>query len=64
MGKNMLDYIAMGLVFVGALNWGLVGMFDWNLVGYIFGSWFVVERIVYTVVGLSGVYGMVRYFSE
>ena len=50
-----VHWIAAILVFVGALNWGLVGLFDFNLVSWIFGNWPVVERIVYVLVGLAGI---------
>ncbi|MBI2484600.1 DUF378 domain-containing protein [Candidatus Uhrbacteria bacterium] len=42
------------LVFVGAINWGLVGLFDYNLVNAILGGWAGVERVVYVLVGLAG----------
>ena len=42
------------LVVVGALNWGLVGVFQFNLVNYLLGNWPMVERVVYGLVGLSG----------
>ncbi len=44
------------LVFVGALNWGLVGFFDFNLVSFLFGSGTLLERVVYILVGLSALY--------
>ena len=47
--------IGMGLVLVGALNWGLVGLFKFNLVMAILGSVPVLERIVYVLVGLAAV---------
>lgn len=55
MGKKMcpLHMVAWILVLVGALNWGLVGLFEWNLVDAILGSWPLVVRIVYILVGLS-----------
>lgn len=43
------------LVFVGALNWGLIGLFNLNLVMTLFGSWPMVERIVYILVGVSAI---------
>ncbi|HEU0081063.1 MAG TPA: DUF378 domain-containing protein [Candidatus Paceibacterota bacterium] len=46
--------IAFILVVVGAINWGLVGIFQWNLVTAIFGSVSWLERLVYILVGLSG----------
>ena len=45
--------IAAVLVWVGALNWGLVGAIRFNLVEAILGSWPVLVRIVYALVGLS-----------
>lgn len=50
---HMITWI---LVVVGALNWGLIGFFDFNLVMKLLGSWPMVERIVYILVGLSAVY--------
>ena len=46
--------VALVLVVVGALNWGLVGFFNYNLVNTLLGSWPTVERVVYVLVGLSG----------
>lgn len=45
--------VAVLLVWVGALNWGLIGAFNFNLVNAIVGSWPTVERVVYILVGLS-----------
>ena len=51
-----VDWIALVLVIVGGLNWGLVGAFDFNLVDTIFGEGSALARIVYVVVGVSAVY--------
>lgn len=48
--------IAYVLVIIGAIVWLLVGIFDFNLVSLIFGSGSVVARIIYSLVGLSGLY--------
>ena len=53
---TVLDWVALVLVIVGAVNWGLVGLFDFNLVGAIFGPMSVVSRIVYVLVGVAGLY--------
>ena len=50
-----INLIALILVIVGALNWGLVGLFSVDLVATLFGAMSVVSRVVYTLVGLSGV---------
>ena len=47
-----LDYIALTLVIIGAVNWGLIGFFDWNLVAALFGSMSWLSRIIYAIVGL------------
>jgi hypothetical protein len=53
-----LDWIALILVIVGGLNWGLVGAFKFDLVAAIFGEMSIIARIVYILVGLSAVYGI------
>lgn len=53
---NVLDWIALVLVIIGAINWGLVGLFRLDLVAAIFGSMSILSRIVYDLVGLSGIY--------
>lgn len=41
------------LVWVGALNWGLVGALDFNLVNKLLGAWPLAEKVVYILVGVS-----------
>ncbi|HHT88353.1 MAG TPA: DUF378 domain-containing protein [Clostridiales bacterium] len=53
-----LDYIALILVAIGAINWGLIGFFDFNLVRAIFGEMTVVSRIIYALVGIAGLYSL------
>ncbi len=54
--KNALDWIALVLVIVGGLNWGLVGLFNFDLVEAILGSIPVLQKIVYILVGLAAIY--------
>jgi uncharacterized membrane protein YuzA (DUF378 family) len=56
---NALDWIAMVLMIIGAINWGLVGAFGFNLVSAIFGDMSAISRIIYVLVGLAGLYGIV-----
>lgn len=51
-----LHMVAFILVFVGALNWGLMGLFSYNLVANVFGSIAGLENLIYILVGVSGVY--------
>lgn len=53
---NTLDWIAIILVVVGGLNWGLVGIFGFDLVAAIFGDATLISRIAYVFVGISAVY--------
>lgn len=53
---SALDWVTLVLVIVGALNWGLVGLFKFNLVKAIFGDGTAPSRIIYSLVGLSGIY--------
>lgn len=50
-----LYWLALILVVVGALNWGLVGLFQFDLVATLFGPASVLSRLVYSLVGLAGV---------
>jgi len=51
-----LKMIAIVLVIVGGLNWGLVGLFNFDLVAAIFGDMSSLSIIVYTLVGLAAIY--------
>ncbi len=53
---SFLDWLALVLVIVGGLNWGLVGAMDFDLVATLFGDMSGLSRIVYVLVGLSAVY--------
>jgi uncharacterized protein len=53
---NALDWIALILVIVGGLNWGLVGFFKFDLVVAIFGKGSTLTSIVYDLVGLAALY--------
>jgi uncharacterized membrane protein YuzA (DUF378 family) len=58
-----LDYLALTLVAIGAINWGLIGIFQFDLVQFIFGNMTIVSRIIYALVGLSGLYSL-SYFGR
>ena len=56
--------IALLIVVVGAINWGLVGAVNFNLVNYLFSSVPVIERIIYVVVGLAGIYSLYPLYGS
>ena len=53
---NTLDVIALILVVIGGLNWGLVGLVDFDLVAAIFGAMSAIARIVYVLIALAAIY--------
>ena len=56
-----LDYTALTLVIIGAINWGLIGLFRLDLVSPLFGNMPWLYRVVYTLVGISGMYLLSLY---
>ena len=59
-----VDTIALVLIIIGAINWGLIGLFKFNLVDAIFGSMSLITRIIYTLVGVSGLWGFKLIFDR
>lgn len=55
-----IDFVAVLLVVVGGLNWGLVGLFSFDLVQAILGGVPILARLVYILVGLAAVYTAIR----
>ena len=52
-----MDTLALILSIIGSLNWGLVGIFKFDLVAWLFGSSAsLFSRIIYTVIGLAGLW--------
>ena len=52
-----MDTLALILSIIGSLNWGLVGIFQFDLVAWLFGgSDSIISRIIYTVIGLAGLW--------
>ena len=56
-----LDLIAAVILFIGGVNWGLIGLFGFNLVEQIFGSMGGLTRIIYIMVGISALYEAVMW---
>lgn len=52
---SILTLVAIVLLIVGGINWGLVGVANFDLVAFIFGNGSILARIVYSLVGLSAV---------
>jgi len=56
-----LNFIALTVAIIGAVNWGLIGLFKFNLVAFLFGDMTLLARIVYILVGLCGLYLITFY---
>ena len=61
---KIVDKIALALVIIGAINWGLIGIFNFNLVDTIFGEMSIISRIVYSLVGISGLWCIRLLFTD
>ena len=61
---KIVDTIALVLVIIGAVNWGLIGLFNFNLVETIFGGFSVLARIIYTLVGIAGLWSIRLLFDK
>ena len=61
----MMDRIALILVIIGALNWGLIGLFGFDAVAVLCGGQMaVLSRIIYSVVGIAGLWCVSLLFRE
>lgn len=61
---KIVDTIALILIIIGAINWGLIGLFNFNLVDTLFGTMSLLSRIIYTLVGISGLWGIKLIFDR
>jgi uncharacterized membrane protein YuzA (DUF378 family) len=61
---KMLELIAMILLLVGGLNWGLVGAFNYNLVTSLLGDGSTMTRAVYLIVGLCALYEAIQFMKK
>jgi uncharacterized membrane protein YuzA (DUF378 family) len=64
MQKGAIYWIALVLLIVGGLNWGLVGFFNFDLVAAIFSQGSVLSKIVYDLVGISAIFVLIAAVSN
>ena len=55
---KLLDNIVLTLIILGSINWGLIGIFEFDLISNIFGYMSVFSRIIYSIIGISGLYAI------
>ena len=61
----MLDRIALLLLIVGGVNWGLLGIFRFDLVAFMFGGQAaIISRMIYVLVGISAIWCISLFFKE
>lgn len=61
---KVIDKIILILIIIGAINWGLIGFFEFDLVKTLFGDMTVLTRIIYGLVGISGLWGIKMLFDN
>ncbi len=59
-----LQKVALVITIIGAINWGFIGLFDLNLVDAIFGVGSALSRLIYTLVGLTGLINIGLLFTN
>ncbi|MFI3174005.1 MAG: DUF378 domain-containing protein [Bacillota bacterium] len=56
------NWIALALIIIGALNWGLIGFFGYDLVTSIFnGNLFWIARVIFGLVGIAGIWCLTMF---
>ena len=61
MKNTALDATALTLSII--VNWGLIGLFKFDLVAFLFGSMTLLSRIIYTIVGICGIY-LISFYAK
>lgn len=61
---KVIDKIALVLVIIGALVWGIIGIFNYNIVDAIFGTGSIISKIIYILVGVSGLWAIKLLFDK
>ena len=58
-----IDNTLLTLAIIGCVNWGLIGVLNFDLVAFIFGEMSWLARVVYTLVGLAGIY-LITFYGQ
>ena len=64
MRLSILGYVALILVIIGGINWGLIGLFNFNLVEFLFRTIPVLIRVTYILVGVCAIYLVFAAFKK
>lgn len=61
---KVIDKIELVLVIIGAIVWGIIGIFNFNVVEAIFGVGSIISKIIYILVGISGLWAIKILFDK
>lgn len=61
---HALQTIAMILLLIGGLNWGLIGIFEWNFIANVFGYTSVLTRTIYALAGIAAIYRILVWVKK
>ena len=61
---NIVQKSCLFFTIVGAVNWGLIGLFGFDLVAAIFGDMTIASRVIYTIVGITGIINVMLFFVD
>lgn len=53
---SIVDWVVIILVFIGGINWGLIGVLNFNLIEFIFSQIPIISRIIYVFIALAAIY--------
>jgi len=62
--RGLTNYVLIPLTFIGALNWGLVGIFGFDLVAFLFGPATLASNIVYAIIGIAALIWLIWMFID
>ena len=62
--RGLTNYVLKPLTFIGALNWGLVGIFGFDLVAFLFGPATLASNIVYALIGIAALIWLIWMFID
>lgn len=59
-----LQKVCLVITIIGAIVWGIIGIFDYNIVDALFGAGSMLSRIIYTLVGITGLINIGILFNH
>ncbi|MBR5575529.1 MAG: DUF378 domain-containing protein [Alphaproteobacteria bacterium] len=62
--RGLTNYVLKPLTFIGALNWGLIGIFGFDLVAFLFGPMTLATSIVYAIIGISALVWLIMMIVD